>query len=1006
MVSNPKLARAIRLALITSAASASVCMTTAVSAQDQDQSDDVMTGTMTVTGSRIVRQDFEAASPVVTVSSDTFDLSGEVQIETVLNSLPQLVPSITTTSNNPSNGGQANVDLRGLGAARTLVLMDGSRLPGSNVNGVVDLNTIPSALIESVAILTGGASSVYGSDAIAGVINVQMKRNFEGLQLSLQQNTTEESDGKTFLAEAVFGGNFADDRGNAVIALTYDKRDDVFAGAREFGQVSLGPAFPMGAPPTIVPLGSSTVPDGAVSWGANAPTQAALNTVFGAYGAAPGSVTGAQTLGFNTNQTLFSFGAGSAANPVVNYLGNTADPGFNPLSYSYNFGPVNYLQLPLERRQIAAFTHYDLVPEQNVELYSRIMFTTYNSDQQLASTPVTCAGAALGCQIPMTNTTIPADLRTLANSRATPDANLNFTKRITEVGFREQENSYDVMQALLGFRGDFQLGEQDWHWDVFGAYGRAEGTSLQAGNVSRSRLQAGLNNPAAYAAQGCATFNVFGAGGLSPACANAIEIQATNVLEFEQSNYVASVGGGVFNLPAGPVDIVIGGEYREDIANFRPDTFLASGDVVGFNAQLPVSGRITVMEAFAEAAVPLLADMPGASYVGLEFGYRNSNYNIASSYDTYKAALLWNPVESVKLRGSYNRAIRAPNIAEFFTPTQENFPQYSDPCNASSTFRAGTVPGVDPAGVVALCQAQGIPAANLATFNQPNPQARAFIGGNLDLVPEEADTYTFGVAWQSNASSTWLSELSVSVDVFQYEISNVISSLTASSIIGRCFNQLGGNPAYTNSDVACQLFTRNPANFGITDVVTTQLNLSAREVSGYDVNLDWGLPLSAFGGSDSAGKLDFRLLATVFDKWEQQETEADPFFDRAGTIGQTVASAFPELKGVLATTYTVGDFSFRYNLRYVDGMDVINNDATLSPSTSAIPSVDSYLYHDFVGKYTFNDMLGLTIGVTNISNEDPPIYATNAQAGIQSNTDPSTYDVLGRRYFVNVVVDF
>jgi iron complex outermembrane receptor protein len=1001
MQRNSNLARAIRLALITSAASASVSMTTAASAQDQDQTDE-MTGTMTVTGSRIARQDFEAASPVVTVSSDTFNLSGEVQIETVLNSLPQLVPSITTTSNNPSNGGQANIDLRGLNgnnpATRTLVLMDGSRLPASNVSGVVDLNTIPSALIEGVEILTGGASSTYGSDAIAGVVNVRMKRNFEGLQLSLQQNTTEQSDGKTFLAEAVFGGNFADDRGNAVIAMSYDKRDEVFAGQREFGEVSRGAA--------LQPLGSSTTPQGGVSWGANAPTQASIDAVFGAYGAAAGSVAPTNTLGFNTDGTIFSYGSNTAARPVVNFRGDTSDPGFNPLSFSYNFGPVNYLQLPLERRQIAAFTHYDLAPDQNVELYSRIMFTTYHSDQQLASTPVTCSGTQLGCSIPLTNSTIPTDLRAIANSRPTPGAALNFTKRITEVGFRQQENNFDVMQGLLGFRGDFQLGEQDWHWDFFGSYGRTEATALQGGNVSRSRLQAGLNNPAAYAAQGCATFNVFGAGGLAPACASAIAIQATNVLEFEQTNYVASVAGGLFNLPAGPVDGVLGAEYREETSNFRPDSFLASGDVVGFNALQPVSGRITVVEPFAELAVPVLADLPGASYIGLEFGYRNSNYNISGSYDTYKAALLWNPIESLKLRGSYNRAIRAPNMAELFTPRQENFPQYADPCNATSSYRAGTVAGVDPAQVVNLCIAQGITPAAMATFNQPNPQARAFIGGNLALTPEEADTYTFGVAWQSNADSEWLSDMSVSVDYFQYDIQDVIASLTASSIIGRCFNQLGTNPTYDPNNVACQLFTRSSSNFGITDVVTTQLNLSAREISGFDVNLDWGLPLSAFGASEAAGKLDFRLLTTMFDKWQQQETADDDFIDRAGTISQTVASAYPEFKGVFSTTYTVGDFSFRYNLRYVDGMDVVDNDALLTPSTGVAPSVDAFVYHDLVGKWSVNDMLGLTIGVTNIADQDPPLYTTSTQAGIQSNTDPSTYDVLGRRYFVNLVAEF
>src|SRR5215510_2418080 len=215
MVSNPKLARAVRFALLSSAAAASFSMTSTASAQDQEQAAPV-NEVITVTGSRIVRQDYEATSPIVTVNADTFKLSGEVQMETVLNSLPQVVPSITTTSNNPSNGGQANIDLRGLGTTRTLVLLDGARVTPSNVNGVIDLNTFPSALIESVEILTRGAASTYGSDAIAGVVNVKLKRSFEGVQLSLQNNVTAESDGRTVLAEGLIGGNFSDDRGNAV----------------------------------------------------------------------------------------------------------------------------------------------------------------------------------------------------------------------------------------------------------------------------------------------------------------------------------------------------------------------------------------------------------------------------------------------------------------------------------------------------------------------------------------------------------------------------------------------------------------------------------------------------------------------------------------------------------------------------------------------------------------------------------------------------------------------
>ncbi len=1021
MTSNPRLARAVRIALITSAATASVGLTTGVSAQDQEQTGGEMTGTMTVTGSRIQRQDFEAASPVVTVSADTFDLSGEVQVEQVLNSLPQLVPSITTTSNNPSNGGQANVDLRGLGTSRTLVLLDGTRITPSNVNGVVDLNTIPAALIESVEILTGGASSTYGSDAIAGVVNVRMKRNFSGVQINLQNNVTAESDGKTLLAEALLGGNFADDRGNAVLTVTYDKRDEVFAGDREFGVVSRGA--------TLAPTGSGTIPGGRVDWGTNTPDNTVVNTVYAQYGAAAGAVNGTVPTGFNPDGTVFAIGLLNAPldvvrHDVVNYRGNTADPGFNPDIYSYNFGPINYLQLPLERRQIAGFARYDLVPDK-AEMYARLMFTTYASDQELAATPVTCAGTALGCSVPMqvtqngmlvANPVLPDDLETLALSRATPLAPLAFTTRTTEVGPRHQENGYDVVQGLVGFRGDFQLADNDWHWDMFGSWGRSEGTSLQDGNVSRSRLQNALNNPAFFAAQGCPEFNPFGEGNMTPECARAIAIRATNILEFEQTNMIASLTGGIFDLPAGAVDIAIGAEYREETANFRPDEFLASGDVVGFNAQQPVGGRITVQEPFVELVVPLVADVTAFNYLGLEFGYRNSNYNIASSYDTYKAAMQWNPVESVKLRGSYNRAIRAPNIAELFLPTQESFPQYTDPCNVTSAFRLGmdgmaggtgaNADGPNPTEVANLCVAQGIPSGSIATFSQLNSQARAFIGGNINLVPEEADTYTFGVSWQSTAESDWLNDMSVSVDYFQYEISDVIGSLTVSSILGRCYNQLGTNATFDPNQASCLLYDRNPNNFAVQNIITNQQNLSKRDVAGIDLNLDYGIPLSAMGASDAAGKLDFRLLLTKINEWKQQETSTDPFLDRAGTISQTVASAFPDWKGVLSTTYSVGDLQFRYNARYVDHMGVVNNDALLTASAGAVTSVESYLYHDLVGRWQANDMISLSLGITNIGDKDPPIYTTSAQAGIQSNTDPSTYDVLGRRYFLNITANF
>jgi iron complex outermembrane recepter protein len=309
--------------------------------------------------------------------------------------------------------------------------------------------------------------------------------------------------------------------------------------------------------------------------------------------------------------------------------------------------------------------------------------------------------------------------------------------------------------------------------------------------------------------------------------------------------------------------------------------------------------------------------------------------------------------------------------------------------------------------VVALCAAQGIPSANLATFAQPNAQARAIVGGNPELDPESADTYTLGIVWNSNVQSEWASDLQVSLDYFKYEIEDVISSLTSSSIIGRCFNQLNANPTFDANNQFCQLFGRDPNNFGVTGVQTTTLNLSALGLTGVDLQLDYKLPLSAFGASDDAGTLGFKLLATRTLSVEQQETSTDPFIAREGTISQTVASAFPEWKAVLTTSYSVNKFLFRYNLRWIDNMRVVNNDAVLSaPTVGVKPWVPNYVYHDLSAKYAPNETWEVTLGINNIADKQPPMYTTDAQTGIQSNTDPSTYDVLGRRAFLTVGVKF
>jgi outer membrane receptor protein involved in Fe transport len=979
MAEKLEIRRAVRFALLMGAAASTTLATHTALAQDRDaDAASSSLETVTVTGSRIKRQDYEASSPVVTIGADVFSQAGTQQIEQVLNELPQLVPSITTTSNNPSNGGQANVNLRGLGTGRTLVLLDGLRLTPSNATGVVDLNTIPTGLIESVEILTGGSSSVYGSDAIAGVVNVRTKRNFEGVQLTVKNGVTAENDGRTQVFELLVGGNFNDDKGNAVISVTFDERDELLAGERAFSSVQFGPNFR--------PQGSTTTPQGYIAWAqTNAPTQAAYDALFG-----PG-IPNSSAVGFNADGSLFSY------TPVRNYRGDTSDPGYNPASFTYNFAPVNYLQLPLERKQLAGFLRHDL--GEKAELYGRIMYTTYEAPQQLAPTPV---ASGIGVTVPATNPLIPAQLRTLLNSRPTPDASFTWERRYNEAGPRKQLNTWDTSQAQLGVRGDINLMSKEWRWDISASYGEVRGLQIQDGNLSRSRLQSALNNPTALASRGCASFNPFGT--LSAACGAAIAIRTTNSLEFSQSQVLAYATGDVIDLPAGPLATSVGFEYRRDTGTFRPDEFLRSGDVVGFNANQPIQGEINVREYFTELAVPLLRDLPAVDSLSLDLGYRYSSYNLAGGIDTYKAGLEWKPIDTVKVRGSYNRATRAPSIQELFQPVQEGFPSFQDPCWNGSAQRTGP----NAAQVNALCAAQGAP----ANFPIGNAQVRALTGGNVNLDPESADTYTFGVTWQPVLETH---QLRASVDYFRYRLTDTIGTVGASSIISRCFNDLNANPTYSNTNLWCSLFRRE-ASGRATDVFAVNNNLGKRNVDGIDFQVDWVVPLSEFGLPETAGRLSVNFLATQLLKWEFQEDPAAPLVPVKGTITTNLGETYPELKARLGLTWAVRDWRFGWDARFVDGMQVVNNDARrtptntgvspTSPSFSLAPTTGSYFNHRATVNWKPTEWVNLLLGIDNVFDKDPVLYATNSRAGVQANTDPSTYDVLGRRFFLDVRFTF
>jgi outer membrane receptor protein involved in Fe transport len=568
-----------------------------------------------------------------------------------------------------------------------------------------------------------------------------------------------------------------------------------------------------------------------------------------------------------------------------------------------------------------------------------------------------------------------------------PDQPFVFSIRTLAVGNRVAENNYDVLQGLVGFRGDFQVAEHRYNWDVSGSWGQTHTTEQQAGNISRSRLQ-GLLDGEDLDTCAAASFNPFGLGNITQECANAIAIRTTNVIKIQQQTLGASLTGDLFEMPAGPFQFAVGAEYMKTDANFRPDEFLASGDVVGFNAQPPQDGSTEIKEGYVELAVPLLKDIPGIHKLGLELGYRYSDHNLAGTYDTYKGALNWDFTETFRFRGSYNRAVRAPSIYELFLPPQENFPGADDPCNAPQAS----------VEVQNLCIAQGVPAAALPTFNQTNPQVRAIEGGNQELDPESADTYTAGLVWQPTFAN---SAFRTSIDYWQYEISDTIGTVSSDSSINRCFNDVGANPTFDPNNQWCQLFFRD-STAQITDVQENFQNLGKLKAKGVDLQIDYGQPLS-----DRWGRLSVNLLVTNVIDWDSQEDSASPFGHFAGKITREPGESYPEWKGVLNLGWDIGQFGFAYQLRYISSLTTVNNDAVGSPVVDGIAAdIPDYTYSRITARWSPTESIDLMLGVDNVFDKDPPIFTDDVQAGQQANTDPTLYDILGRRYYANATFKF
>jgi outer membrane receptor protein involved in Fe transport len=714
-------------------------------AHAQSAGDEAATASIVVTGSRIARPDQTSNSPISVVSGDVLKEQGAVNVEEALNQLPQITPGLNANVNNGGNG-TVTVDVRGLGSSRTLVLVNSRRMVPSTNTGVVDLNVINPLLIERVEVVTGGASAAYGSDALGGVVNFILKDKFEGVELSGQYGLTERGDSETWTLGGIVGGNFADDRGNATLGVSFTKRGDSFQSEREWSRIDQ---------------------NGGSATGVTGRFDNLFNNTFATGG----------NRAFNTDGSV---------RPFVNSFDLTT-----PATDRYNFAPVNYIQTPQERFTMTALANYDINDAINV--YAEGSYVNSKVDLQLAPTPAT--NIFVNANSPMLS---PSALA-LAAGRADPNATLTFRRRMVEVGPRIQNYNFDVTQLNFGARGKLFDG---WDFDVYYGRGRVESAQGLQNDVSRSRLTSGLNGCPTGSPAGCVRVDAFGAGRITTAAANYIRIaSAVDTFTFDRDNVVASANGKLGTLPGGDIRAAVGVEYRRDASDFVPSDPAQTGDLTGFNAVKPISGSFNTKEVFGEVSLPVV-DMLTLAAKG-----RYSDYSSVGGNFTWSVEGDFRPVDDIRLRGTYSRAARAPSVFELFQAGDQGFPVVEDPCFRGQPQPRGTLPAPS-AGVSTICTLQGLPNPTTNILVQTNSQIEGTFVGSTNLKAEEAETLTGGLQFTPTfvpGFSLSVDYFDIKVDGYVSRIQGGTSGLVTA-----CFAQNITSAAQLAADPYCRLLSRRP----------------------------------------------------------------------------------------------------------------------------------------------------------------------------------------------------
>ena len=961
--------------------------TTAAAAAAEDE-------TIVVTGSLIKNPNLVSASPITVTTAETIQLRGSNVAEEVLREIPGIVPNIGSAVNN-GNGGASFVDLRGIGANRNIVLLDGRRIAPSGLAGQVDLNNIPLALIERVDALTGAAVTTYGADAISGVVNFITKNDFSGVDLQLSTGLNEAGDGARFRADLTVGGNFDDGRGNAVLSVGYQKVDPVFQGNR-----------------SISASGVSSYTGGI---GGGSPTTAPSRT----FTARPiDAVTGLPS-----------------TNPAVGNIGNTqvAPDGRSlvPFYQDFNFNPFNIFQTPFSRFNIFAKANYQV--SDAVEFYTRGLFSKNTVRTIIAPSGLFAQTVNIPLSNPYLNTTIrnqlcavnttpggttytprftPSECNAAATAVSTTDPNyrqlrIPISRRTVEAGTRDSEYTTTLFDYQAGVRGALT---SSIDWDVSGSYGESENTASDTGYLITDRVQDALlaTNPTTCLSGNplCVPLNVFGpVGSITEAQSRFISADSTTRRKTSLAQMRAVISGdvGLSLSGADAIGFAVGAEYRDYYAAVLPDDFSERGALGGGGGPTPrVEGSYDVKEVFGELNIPVIQDKPFFENLTIEAGARYSSYSVDApgnpTFDafTWKAGGNWEMVPGVKIRGNYSRAVRAPNIGELFAPVSRGLTNLgTDPC-------AGSAP-LSNANLRAVCIAQGARASDIGFIDQPAAgQANAYGGGNPNVQPEKATTWTIGTVLQP----TFAPGLALTVDYYNILVTDAITSPLPGDSINACFGNLSAASA---ASPACLDIQRNP-DTGSFDGESNGLprplsNLGRIKTDGIDVTLSYATDVG-FARLGVTGNLNYTF---------NSEFQATPTAINRECVGyysvncSLTGSIQPKWQSSLRTSLGFDSVDVSLLWRHIDSVSQEPLDADESGAFfSDFQSISAYDYFDLTGRFNVVENITLIATVSNLFNKQPPLVG--ASAGSTSfnsgNTFPSTYDALGRRYTMQVLVKF